>query len=725
MGVSTRQRTQAIPAGGTIETGSPAVATCKGFLDLPAELIEDILVALAESANPKTIAALARTCRAVKKLIYFPEDKHLWRRIFLTTFDDPRLRSEGLDDHSYDWAHEYQSWMRALHVFERRSVERLDPRKRALRQRPASADEKVEEPRFDYTGVLEALLSTLHSTMPVPPPGGEEQRHAWEDPSMCTLRLREAAERAPDHPPYFQSSQEHPKPQPATATATESSACHFIPPSKNITFLKRVFSLGVIPDLLSNGGFNVSAGKPILFHDHITPPDSSSSPAAHVPEIKTASPPAARLYATSERDALNQLIAVFGISPFLVRPTPSDAEDTLNMPEEETTDPEIKEEDTLYRPGVTPLEHRSTFVARAFSRIRLGAQTEVYRMRYLDPRRAYGPFLRVPMDDEDEYAPSDEDDAEDGDYVPRHDHDDSDDDDAEFDADAGPVFVHIAAPRRPRPLPSAADLRADWEHLAAIRIVVQARMEETMKAPRGMVQQWFQHGKLDDLQRTLLSWENVRAGVWSAGPKDVKSADACAEASGSSSLAQESTIPKSPSEPLIEWDWAGVQGVWRRAVCWLDYHALIYHNVKGFAGATLDEATITVPMTLRVTGFSPSPSPQYKGFPTIHFDSKRVSSNTMGGAGWLGDGDGEEDVRRVKGTVTVCGDGSIWWSMLSSQRNTDSEWEWSSEGVQIGPSLAPGVPTGMRSGCGVLGLWTGWEHEPEDPIGAWWQWRVV
>lgn len=65
------------------------------MLDLPAELIEDVLVALAESDSPTTIAALARTCKAVKKLIYFPEDKHLWRRIFLTTFDDPRVHSEG------------------------------------------------------------------------------------------------------------------------------------------------------------------------------------------------------------------------------------------------------------------------------------------------------------------------------------------------------------------------------------------------------------------------------------------------------------------------------------------------------------------------------------------------------------------------------------------------------------------------------------------------------
>ena len=35
----------------------------------------------------------------------------------------------------------------------------------------------------------------------------------------------------------------------------------------------------------------------------------------------------------------------------------------------------------------------------------------------------------------------------------------------------------------------------------------------------------------------------------------------------------------------------------------------------------------------------------------------------MGGAGWAF-GDGEEEVRRVKGTVKVCGDGSIWWSMV-------------------------------------------------------------
>lgn len=61
----------------------------------------------------------------------------------------------------------------------------------------------------------------------------------------------------------------------------------------------------------------------------------------------------------------------------------------------------------------------------------------------------------------------------------------------------------------------------------------------------------------------------------------------------------------------------------------------------------------------------------------------------------------------------------------SSIQGSPTEWEWASEGVQIGAALGAGGPIGVRSGCGILGLWTGWEHEVEDPIGAWWQWKVA
>ena len=466
-----------------------------------------------------------------------------------------------LDDLPYDWAYEYQSRIRALRVFERRSVERLESEKRVLRPKPASDEAQVQEPRFDYTGALEALLSTLHSAMPVPPPsGGDEQRHPWEDPSVCTLRLRQAAERAPAHPPHFNSTQEPPKPQSTTTAGAQAGVPHFIPPSKNIAFLKRVFSLGVIPDLLTNGGFGLYMGESISNSSL----SASSESSGYLPS------PSSHRYATSERDALNQLIAVLGVGPFLTKPSASTPDDTLAALQDAAAHPEPNIEDTLYRPRGTPLDYPTRAAAQMFSRIRLAAQAEVYNMRYLHPRRAYGPFLRVPLDGTGDDPSDEEDDAADEDFVPPPDGGDDSDSDASDDdgpADLGRVRVFLpVTPHAPRPPPAAAELRADWEHLAAIRIVVQARMEEAMRVPHGVLHEWFQPGRLDDLRRTLLSWENVRAGVWSAGPVKSVEASEDEEAGGSSTPAQESIIPMSPSEPLVEWDWAGVQGVWRYVV---------------------------------------------------------------------------------------------------------------------------------------------------------------
>lgn len=36
----------------------------------------------------------------------------------------------------------------------------------------------------------------------------------------------------------------------------------------------------------------------------------------------------------------------------------------------------------------------------------------------------------------------------------------------------------------------------------------------------------------------------------------------------------------------------------------------------------------------------------------------------MGGADWAFNGGAQEDVRRIRGTVRVCRDGSVWWSMV-------------------------------------------------------------
>ena len=60
------------------------------LLAIPVEIIEYILTLLAADGEPYAIAALATTCRLLYKMVYESSDSHLWREIFLTTFDDPR-----------------------------------------------------------------------------------------------------------------------------------------------------------------------------------------------------------------------------------------------------------------------------------------------------------------------------------------------------------------------------------------------------------------------------------------------------------------------------------------------------------------------------------------------------------------------------------------------------------------------------------------------------------
>ncbi|KDQ22618.1 hypothetical protein PLEOSDRAFT_1098358 [Pleurotus ostreatus PC15] len=58
---------------------------------VPQELVEQVLVHLANAGYPNAIAALSETCKYFHNLIYNSDDHHLWRHIFLTTFDDPRV----------------------------------------------------------------------------------------------------------------------------------------------------------------------------------------------------------------------------------------------------------------------------------------------------------------------------------------------------------------------------------------------------------------------------------------------------------------------------------------------------------------------------------------------------------------------------------------------------------------------------------------------------------
>ena len=146
-------------------------------------------------------------------------------------------------------------------------------------------------------------------------------------------------------------------------------------------------------------------------------------------------------------------------------------------------------------------------------------------------------------------------------------------------------------------------------------------------------------------------------------------------------------------------------------------HARIRQLARQFNDPNLQEAVRIVPMRLRVASYSPCPIPGYAHRPTIH-----VVGETAGPAG-------SGSIRKMKGTVGMIADGNIRWNLvccarysrdLASCSDTASEVqyscvdetgpaEWVTEGIQIGEAT---------SGMGVLGMWTGAQHERMDPLGA-------
>ncbi|KAF8626625.1 hypothetical protein AX15_004781 [Amanita polypyramis BW_CC] len=212
---------------------------------------------------------------------------------------------------------------------------------------------------------------------------------------------------------------------------------------------------------------------------------------------------------------------------------------------------------------------------------------------------------------------------------------------------------------------------------------------------------------------------------------------------------------KEGEEEVDGWDWAGVEGEWRRVVCWMDYQDLLLHS-SGRTGNLnpdydIDEAIRLFPIKLHITKYSPPPprpvpcpssSPSSSSsssgaktqdesadpsaliwhLPVIHFTGEsRVSGNantttsTTSSHNNNNNGNaGPENARRVRGTVRMIGDGAVRWSMVSSYINHDAP-EWSMEGVQVGC---------IGSAVGVVGMWTGAEHVRGDPVGPCWQWKV-
>ena len=103
-------------------------------------------------------------------------------------------------------------------------------------------------------------------------------------------------------------------------------------------------------------------------------------------------------------------------------------------------------------------------------------------------------------------------------------------------------------------LPTPAQLRADWAYLAAVRVVVEANLHEAFADSSDM--------------RGLLALDGLRPGSapWDASaykPSEVEPPAACVKGKAKESV------------EVTGWDWAGMTGMWKRCVCWMDYRDLI------------------------------------------------------------------------------------------------------------------------------------------------------
>lgn len=191
-----------------------------------------------------------------------------------------------------------------------------------------------------------------------------------------------------------------------------------------------------------------------------------------------------------------------------------------------------------------------------------------------------------------------------------------------------------------------------------------------------------------------------------------------------------------------DWDdWAGVEGKWKRIICFMDYRDLARYNVSRiekdpshsahfllhslsktnrtrnvdqrlalqfaqfnstpdtrdtsiFEEDDFHEAVRCLNVDVRISHVDPDPPSYCRARPKISF---------VGHSEYL---TGEDTARQMRGSVECMPSGAIKWNLVSIW---DGEERWTSQGVQIG---------GVGSARGVIGSWSGFEHNPGDPVGA-------
>ncbi|KAI0074910.1 hypothetical protein K474DRAFT_1664918 [Panus rudis PR-1116 ss-1] len=691
------------------------------LLSLPSEIIELIVVNLAVAGHTESVAAIAQSCHAMRNLVYGATDQHLWREIYLSIFDDPRLADEADREcyHSeerpssmlehYDWGAECRQRIWTAN-FIRRSTS--PSALQSLVQQTPSRSMSLQS-MTQHLNALETLLSVVKTAAPFP---------------MSLVFCLEEGSRSISG---FSTSAIFPPPPTnrraslagSTLRGNETSKSSYaFSGSRNIRWFEDVLGRGYPPSLTSRlTGLDLSGGTQAVWSTQIE---------------------------SRMMRALGRLIAYTGFKPV---PIETDTDETSTGPNGDTnpaaeTDNNAPElivlggievgDNGALLETLTGGEHvhvgdtRSSRNASTGTdspsvldmspasqsiRARCLARMRVYNMQYLARERHWGPFLLTQSSDADVLMrPSRMGNvlhpimamiADHAAGHPGHDEDDEDEDveyesigDDEQDDDQARHSSDEEEEQTGPTTPTPAQLHADWAYLGACRVVVEANLRESVGPSElaGLV--W-----LDGLRRGSASRDlTIMAETGCVSGLSVGKG-------------------KGKEKAIDGWDWAAVSGLWRRCVCWMDYRDLILHNVQfdamfneaglfeelpnftaRFNDPGLQEAVRIVPMRLRIVSYSPCEVPGYAHRPNIH-----VEGETTGPAG-------TNASRKLRGTVGMIADGCIRWQLYSSPGDGDAD-EWVTEGIQLGE---------VTSAMGVIGMWTGAQHERMDPLGPFWAWKV-
>ncbi|KAJ3714002.1 hypothetical protein DFJ43DRAFT_1007917 [Lentinula guzmanii] len=179
----------------------------------------------------------------------------------------------------------------------------------------------------------------------------------------------------------------------------------------------------------------------------------------------------------------------------------------------------------------------------------------------------------------------------------------------------------------------------------------------------------------------------------------------------------ENTRAFSAPGPYSDTDWAGVEGTWRRYVCFMDYRDLFafnYSNVahgprnpEFFRDIRFREATRLIEIKLHLVQQSQlcfhEPSPDCENvktrYPTLYFcgTSRGVSGNEA----------------KVEGSVCIGIDGTVRWTFVSAYVGIHGMI--SSKGVQLGS---------IASAAGIVGSWSTSVHDQGACWCPFWLWKV-